>query len=71
MILDLIKKQKRLFNPKNKKDVAIYKSFLETGAWGVDGCPFLLVWPYITVTHMIQDKIVHNVLGVKNEKCRY
>jgi hypothetical protein len=71
MLLDLIKKQKRLFDVNNKKDVAEYKKFLQTGAWGEDGCPFVVVWPYVTITHMIQDKIVHKVLGVKNEKCRH
>jgi hypothetical protein len=29
------------------------------------------VFPYSTVPHMIQDKIIYNVLGVKNDKSRY
>jgi hypothetical protein len=71
MILDLVQTRKRLFNPKNKTDIALYKTFLKKGSWGSDGCPFLLVFPYMTVPHMIQDKIIHNVLGVKNDKSRY
>ena len=71
MILDLIQAQKRLFNPKNKKDIAIYKDFLRTGTWGRNGCPFVLVFPYMTVPNMIQDKIIHNILGVHNDKSRY
>lgn len=71
MILDLMKSQKRLFNPKSKKDIVAYKEFLLNGGWGKGGCPFVLVFPYMTVPHMIQDKIIHNVLGVNNEKGRY
>lgn len=71
MILDLVQSRPRLFDPKNKKDVDSYKVFLKTGGWGNGGCPFVLVFPYMTVPHMIQDKIIHNVLGVKNGKSRY
>jgi hypothetical protein len=71
MILDLVQQRKRLFNAKEEKDISSYKKFLATGAWGRGGCPFLLVFPYMTVPDMIQDKIIHNVLGVKNGKSRY
>ncbi len=71
MILDLHSSKKRLFNPKSKKDIAEYKNFLLTGGWGNGGCPFFLVFPYATVPHMIQDKIIHSVLGVTNGKARY
>ena len=71
MILDLMQSQKRLFNPKSKKDLVAYKEFLASGGWGNCGCPFVLVFPYMTVPHMIQDKIIHNVLGVENDKSRY
>jgi hypothetical protein len=70
VILDLVQSQKRLFNPKSKTDLLTYKTFLKKG-WGKSGCPFILVFPYQTVPHMIQDKIIHNVLGVKNDKSRY
>jgi hypothetical protein len=71
MILDLSTARKRLFNPKSKTDIKEYKQFLSNGAWGKGGCPFVLVFPYMTIPHMIQDKIIHNVLGVKNDKSRY
>jgi hypothetical protein len=71
MILDLSSSKKRLFNPKSKKDIAEYRRFLLTNGWGIGGCPFFLVFPYSTVPHMIQDKIIHNVLGVTNDKSRY
>lgn len=71
MILNLVQREKRLFNVKDEKDIGSYKKFLASGAWGRNGCPFFLVFPYTTVPDMIQDKIVHNVLGVKNDKSRY
>lgn len=71
MILDLAQARKRLFNAKSKKDLIAYKQFLSTGGWGSGGCPFLLVFPYMTVPHMLQDKIIHNVLGVSYDKSRY
>lgn len=70
MILDLVQKQKRLFNPKSKSDLLVYKIFLQTG-WGKDCCPFILEFPHESIPHMIQDKIIHNVLGVKNGKGSY
>jgi hypothetical protein len=71
MILDLYSSKKRLFNPKIKKDISAYKNFLLTNGWGEGGCPFFLVFPYSTVPHMIQDKIIYNALGVTNDKSRY
>ena len=66
MILDkhFEKLNKRAFDPTNKGDLAIFKEFLQTGRWGVDGCPFLLTWPYLTVPDMIKDKITKHVLKV-------
>lgn len=71
MILDLLQLRKRLFNPKSRKDIVKYKEFLRDGGWGAGGCPFVLVFPYMTIPDMIQDKIVYNILGVKNDKSRY
>lgn len=70
MILDLVQRQKRLFNPKSKEDLIAYKNFLKKG-WGANCCPFILDFPYASIPHMIQDKIIHNVLGVKNDKGSY
>jgi hypothetical protein len=71
MILDLNQKQKRLFNANSKEDLLAYKTFLQKG-WGKNCCPFILEFPHEAVPHMIQDKIIHNViLGVKNDKGSY
>ena len=66
MILDkhFEKLNKRAFDPSSKGDLATFKEFLETGRWGVDGCPFLLTWPYLTVPDMIKDKITKHILKV-------
>jgi len=71
MILESKLLQKRFFNPKSKQDLDAYRKFLRTGGWGYGGCPFFLVFPYMTIPHMIQDKIIHRVLGVKNDRSRY
>jgi hypothetical protein len=71
MILEHYSSKRRLFNPKSAKDKSEYKNFLLNGSWGNGGCPFFLVFPYSSIPHMIQDKIIHNVLGVANDKSRY
>jgi hypothetical protein len=67
MILDkhFEKLNKRPFDPSNKADLAIFKEFLETGRWGLNGCPFLLTWPYLTIPDMIKDKVTKHVLKVE------
>ena len=65
MILDILVHPKRLFDVTSKKDLAIYKKFLQTGAWGNDCCPFALEEPFITIPDMIKDKVVHHFLKVK------
>ena len=64
MILDLLQKPKVLFNPSNKKHIAVYKNFLATGSWG-NSCPFILQFPYLKVPDMIKDKLVHKFLKVE------
>ena len=56
--------QKKLFDPVNKNDLSIFKSFMETGKWTSKGCPFILEWPHLTVPDMIKDKITRHVLKV-------
>lgn len=65
MILDTIIKPKHHFNVENKKDVEMYRTFLSTGAWGREGCPFTLEYPYLTIPDMIKDKLVHKFLKVE------
>jgi hypothetical protein len=66
MILDLVQSQKDCLTQKAKL-ICLRINCLKKG-WGVNGCPFVLVFPYMTVPNMIQDKIIHSVLGVKNDK---
>lgn len=65
MIIETLIKPKRMFDVTNKKDVAVYKKFLQTGAWGGECCPFILEEPFLTIPDMIQDKMVHYYLKVK------
>jgi hypothetical protein len=67
MILDTIIRPKRYFNVSNTKDVTLFKKFMQTGAWGVEGCPFTLEYPYLTVPDMIKDKLVCKYLKVDRE----
>ena len=64
MILEKVVKTKRDFNVNNKKDVALYRTFLIEGKWGVEGCPFALEYPYLTVPDMIKDKLIHKYLKI-------
>ena len=36
-----------------------------THAWGKDGCPFILEFPYMTIPDMIRDKLIHKILKVE------
>ena len=65
MIIERMIKSKILFEVDNKKHVAMYKNFLATGAWGSEGCPFALEFPYLTIPDMIKDKLIHKFLNVK------
>lgn len=65
MIFETMSRQKRLFDVTNKKDVAVYKNFLENKAWGNTCCPFALEEPYVNIPDMIKDKLIHHFLKVK------
>ena len=66
MILDTIIRPKRHFDVNSKEDQERFANFLTTGAWGRDGCPYTLEYPYLTIPDMIKDKLVHKFL--KNQK---
>jgi hypothetical protein len=59
----LLTNEKRIFNPKNKKDIDTFKSFILKNRWG-DPCPFLLEEPYLNIPDMLKDKFIKNVLGL-------
>ena len=67
MIFETLPRQKRLFNVNDKKDIAVYKSFLENKTWGIDCCPFSLEEPYMTIPDMIKDKLIYHYLKVNKE----
>lgn len=67
MILNELTYPKEVFNPTNKRHCDVFAQFLKNSAWGHTGCPFVLEEPYISVPDMIKDKIVRDLLGVKNE----
>jgi hypothetical protein len=50
---------KRYFDANSKEDVVAYKYFLENGRWK-DRCPFILEWPYLTVTDMIRTQLIES-----------
>lgn len=65
MVLETIIRQKRFFNEKSKKDLAIAKHFFKNHSWGTEGCPYILEYPYLTVPDMIRDKLIHKSLGLE------
>jgi hypothetical protein len=69
-VLALMIKPKTLFDPCSKKHITIYKNFLRTHSWGVNGCPFVLQFPYLTIPDMIKDKMIHKLLGIKRDDYR-
>ena len=54
--------QHRLFDPVSKEDVEEYKFFVKNGKWKA-GCPFILEQPYLSVPHMINDRIIRHMFG--------
>lgn len=69
-VLATLIKPKMFFDVSNKKHIDLYKSFLRKHSWGVNGCPFILEFPYLTIPDMVKDKMVHKLLGVKREDTR-
>jgi hypothetical protein len=55
---------KRFFDVNNKEDLKMYRNFITTGGWGINGCPFELEWPFISVPDMLAHKI--SEYAVKN-----
>jgi hypothetical protein len=65
MIIESLIKQKVVFDLDNTKHVNLYKGFLSSNRWGINGCPFILEFPYLTIPDMIKDKLIHKFLKVK------
>jgi hypothetical protein len=48
---------KRFFDVTSKEDLSVYKQFITTRGWGINGCPFELEWPWLSIPDMIAHKI--------------
>lgn len=53
--------QRHFFDPNNKDDLREVAHFMKHSKWK-ENCPFILEWPYLTITDMIKDKLVENYL---------
>jgi hypothetical protein len=54
-------KNRRVFNPNKKEDVAEYRYYIKNSQWE-SGCPFWLDWPYLSIPEMIKDRLVKSYL---------
>lgn len=52
------------FNPGDKEHIEIYRNFVIHRKWDNPGCPFELVWPYLSIPDMIKDKIINHFLKI-------
>ena len=41
--------------------------FVVNKAWGINGCPFICEFPFLTIPDMIQEKLIYKFLKVKHE----
>ena len=48
---------KRFFDVNNKEDLKMYKNFITTNSWGINGCPFEIEWPFLSIPAMLAHKI--------------
>ncbi len=63
-VLAQVQRQRVLFDPEDRNHVAAYRHFLVKHKWENPGCPFELVWPYLSVPDMIKDKIINHYLKI-------
>jgi len=56
-VLDAIQRTRVEFDPANKEHVEEFRYFVVNHKWKA-GCPFDLVWPYLSIPDMIKDKII-------------
>ena len=59
----LLSNQKRLFDPKNKKDIELFKMFLTENKWN-GPCPFLLEEPHTVIPEMLKDKYIRSQFNI-------
>jgi len=56
------------FDPNNDDHVEQYRQFLINSYWGPDGCPFECEWPFLSVTEMINNKLLHRFLNIDRKQ---
>jgi hypothetical protein len=59
----LLNNQKRKFDPKNKKDIELFKMFLTENKWN-GPCPFLLEEPHTVIPEMLKDKYIRSQFNI-------
>lgn len=62
-VLAQVQRQRYRFDPTNKDHIEVYRSFIVNHKWP-GGCPFELVWPYLSIPDMIKDKIINHYLKI-------
>lgn len=60
---------KRLFNAANGQDLQMYQDFLLHNRW-LNGCPFVVEWPFLNVIDMIKHKIIEQHISGLISKCK-
>ena len=53
--------KKHWFDATNQQDLKDYAYFLKNSRWK-ENCPFVLEWPYLTITDMIKDKLIEQYI---------
>ena len=63
-VLAQVQRQRVRFSPEDKKHIEQYRNFIVKRKWDNPGCPFELVWPYLSIPEMIKDKIINHYLKI-------
>jgi hypothetical protein len=59
----LLNNQKRKFDPKNKKDIELFRMFLIENKWK-GPCPFILEEPHTVIPEMLKDKYIRSQFNI-------
>ena len=63
-VLAQVQRQRVRFSPEDKKHIDQYRYFVVNRKWETPGCPFELLWPYLSIPDMIKDKIINHYLKI-------
>jgi hypothetical protein len=59
----LLNNQKRKFDPKNKKDIELFRLFLLENKWN-GPCPFILEEPHTVIPEMLKEKYIRSQFNI-------